>query len=689
MNDEIFGLQATLATMQAEVSQYQKQSQQQEATIRQLQNEVSQANLQRTLLQEKLTRSREQEKNNNNNQSEQQTQPIRNPPSGAASASVSWPPPPIMAASSVRTSTSHEEGFPSSVIVAAASSTEASPSRTTPSLVDHPMTQASLLLDKHTSSFHNRRKSNQLSLGLYLSRTLLLANEDCANMQHGNNQSNRILQAMVWQKLDPAQDASLLSYLLEHSCAYMWQRMPRQPPQSPSNNTVTTRQPSSLIISSDSPLPWLYHALVFCQTRCPSHHNDDSSPLSALPQRQQQQRRPLRCRVVDGDRNVPPAVAVSSRLDGSWLPKRKQQHCDDSWLGVIPKELLQQTFQVLVRYAQVQMKPQDEACVTRDGDTNDHDMLYVLRMLALPAASMVELQADFANLLWEWTTRNLQSRIQTRLPSCPRRFVGLETTNRPASWPVLAAALTLGQRRRLNNTSTGATSFAIDEEDEGAQQNEQQPQQPWMRSIVGVTSDFVHFTLLPRFRLYRLRNCPAGTGGEAKSAKASLTDAVSSSQTPTTAVGDCEELAFVACQVVKMWQSWGTDCDWLRTQLVLPRKEEGHDAHELSSTSTRTHAPGIIQLACRLLQAIALEKDGIGNDANGTGAPSTWAPLQRNLLLFLGPIVVRHPAWFELSSRLEYTSALAHFKARGNSQDEDAMVRTCWASAQENDFMVG
>ena len=85
----------------------------------------------------------------------------------------------------------------------------------------------------------------------------------------------------------------------------------------------------------------------------------------------------------------------------------------------------------------------------------------------------------------------------------------------------------------------------------------------------------------------------------------------------------------------------------------------------------------MLQLACRLIQAIALE--------DNVQLRESFGALQACLLRFLGPIVARHAAWLDTSSRLEYTSALARLKA----QSADSLVQACWESVREDPVVIG
>lgn len=308
----------------------------------------------------------------------------------------------------------------------------------------------------------------------------------------------------------------------------------------------------------------------------------------------------------------------------------------------IPSTLMEQIAQALRQYAVVLLKDNNN-----NGSKDDADnLLYVLRLLDLSVLAK-PFDETLRNALGLWVVRHVAAQM-TAIPShAPRRIIiGTDTVitvSAAASIPTLLAALSLGQRRCWDFLSVKSA---------------------WFRDFVGVTSDWVQFVLLPCFAMYRQ---PRASDDD---------DPEMSTHTPSEILTrDHDERASLACEIVTCWQSWGVDEDWLRTQLSLPKRGGEAAVSTSHEGAVRTHAPSILQLSCRLLQAIALEENAQLQDR--------YRALRDRLLRFLGPIVVRHAHWLDTSSRLEYASALAHCKEEGGD-----LAQACWDSASENPAVV-
>lgn len=549
--DAAFELQASVATMQAEVSQYQKQTQEQLATIRQLQHELSQANLQRQLLQDRLQKQENQQ----------------------MTAVSTWP-----SAPSARRSASEFPTSKTSVVGSSQTNESTPPPIPPPPSTAVPQPMATSPTDEHP-----------IGLGTFLCRTVF----QTSTLSGGT--APCFLQKVVLQKLDTEQDASLLSFLLEHTQAYATAR----------RNTGTT---ITTFLGSTSPLPWLWHALVFCQARL-------------LPTSETSRKRPFRCRT---DNQAP---EVKQAWEQAWHTKRPTP------LN-ISSVLLEHTMQSLLSYGEELLRMSTGG----KGEYHERDILYVCRLLVLPPSQTVKMGSDFVVLLWEWVGQHLAAHIEAE-PTAPRRIVDVHQGRR-LPLEILIAAFCLGRSRCHGNTA------------------ESTPPPSWMRYIVGITGDWIHFSLLPCFRIYRQPEKESNKKGLDNDGKASL-----------------------ACEIIQTWQSWGLDNDWIRTQLRTPRSDESLGSSIGSSPSTVvnttiTHASSVLQLSCRLLQAIALEED--------PDLRAACKSLKDCLLCFLGPLVTKHPNWLDTSSQLDYTSALAHLKA--NSRDD--LAQACWESAREDPSMV-
>eukprot|EP00977_Amphora_coffeiformis_P022405 scaffold10860_cov182-Amphora_coffeaeformis.AAC.22 len=601
-DNPMFDLQASVATMQAEVTQYQKQTQQQQAIIRQLQQEVSQANLQRQKLQEKVQSLQQQ----------QQQQQQATTSSSRTTATSSWAPmaplPPPQPRESTTMDTTdlplpqkdddhHDEAL--------APSNQGPPSNNTNAT------------DVSTSA------TTTTSLGMHLCRTVLLSSSPL-QLQQQKQRDNHFLQAVIVQKLQPDQDVLLLSFLVEHALAYVNRKLFQ-------STTQTTEA---------TPLPYLYEALVFCQTR---RMTTPPTATTTVPKR----KRPLRCR-------VPNAVAQTV-LQQAWESKPRSV----LYLG-IPPTILEQTFQALVQYAiRLLFSTHDH-----DDQANEEDVVWIWRLLVLPVAAGVELGGDFRDGLWTWIVQHLSRHITDIPPHAPRRIqlpvsstiTSTRTTTTTALVPVptVMAALYLGRCRcPLDDTLSTVGDKKPD----------------WFRHVVGVTSDWIHFVLLPCLALYQ----PRGDDNDHPNASPERQTTTATQETV-----NYDELVSMACEIVSCWQSWGVDEDWLRTQLRLPTRGETLPSSSHNTSSGRTHATSILQLACRLLQAIALEEE----------KAETYKALRDKLLRFLGPVVARHPHWLDTSSRLEYTSALAHCKVQSYEGGGGGLAQACWDSARENPGVI-
>jgi hypothetical protein len=452
-----------------------------------------------------------------------------------------------------------------------------------------------------------------ISLGIFLCRTILLmkmtsATDSGKGPDYGGGHS--FLQTVVMQKLDVEQDASLLSFLLEHCRAYamVQQQIKERSIRTTATATTTTTSTSASPFLESSPLPWLWHALVYCQERI--------RPLVEPSHRQ----RSFRCRIPNQNKED------KQKWEDHWHAKR---HASLE----ISSLLVEQTIQALVHYGETILTVNT---LTAD-EISAHDIqssVYLFRILLLPIAKTIKLGEEFTTLLWQWVARHLSSHVKT-VSSAPRRI--RETIEGPC-FPLNAVTigLCLGRSRCLsNNVITPSSSTS------------------WIRVVVGVTSDWVHFKLLPCFQIFQPHQ----------------NDAIDRNHEDV----DHDEMASLACEIVQLWQSLGVDNDWLRTQLEIPRSEESEGN---SSIPTNTHATSILELSTRLLQAIALEEK--------PGVRKSFKSLKDYLLQFLGPVVTQHPNWLDTLSQLNYTSALAHLKTYAR----DELAQACWESAKDDPSLL-
>jgi hypothetical protein len=278
--------------------------------------------------------------------------------------------------------------------------------------------------------------------------------------------------------------------------------------------------------------------------------------------------------------------------------------------------LLQETFRALATYAKTVWD--EQTCWTCATNT---DVTWILRLLALPSATTFELTStNWWSLLWPAWGRPVTAWVHAEAPLDAalrtQRLVRVDVVPIESTSTLEPTALTAA----LQLWSCRGTF------DAGV---------PWMPSLVATSSDWMQWVLLPRLL--------------ASHGESSVQDL------------DDETMA-LACAMARVWQGWGPDSDWLRTQVALHSDENRETA--------ATHAPCILELVAQLLQALAMRQSA--NTVSKTSVDD--AALTQALLSVWGPTASLHPHWMGgTTSQMEMASALSHLPRTD-------WVQACWAS---------